>query len=126
MQKCQLRLLSVATLMAVGVAALGACSPEQREEQPRASTSAAAPPANTAPVAQGGGNLIDDATLTTKVKTALLADNQVKGLKIDVDSSGGTVTLSGNVDTASEKMRAEQVAQGVDGVKSVRNNLAAP
>jgi len=84
------------------------------------------PPATTSAVAQRGGNLIDDATLTTKVKTALLADDQVKGMKIDVDSNSGTVTLSGSVDTASEKMRAEQVAEGVEGVKSVKNNLAAP
>ena len=58
--------------------------------------------------------------------TALLADSQVKGTQINVDSNNGIVTLSGSVATASEKMRAEQLAHNVDGVKAVTNNLAAP
>ncbi|HEY7239426.1 MAG TPA: BON domain-containing protein [Burkholderiales bacterium] len=65
-----------------------------------------------------------DATLTTKVKSALAADVGLKTLTgINVDSDGSTVTLKGSVDTAANKSRAEQVARGVSGVGSVKNEL---
>jgi hyperosmotically inducible periplasmic protein len=64
-----------------------------------------------------------DATLTTKVKSALAADVGLSTLKIDVDSDGSTVTLKGNVDSADKKQRAEEVARKVDGVATVRNQL---
>ena len=65
-----------------------------------------------------------DATLTTKVKSALAADVGLSTLKIDVDSAGSTVTLKGTVDSADKKQRAEEVARKVDGVATVRNQLA--
>jgi len=65
-----------------------------------------------------------DATLTTKVKSALAADVGLKTLTgINVDTSGSVVTLKGSVDTAANKSRAEQVARGVEGVSSVKNEL---
>jgi len=64
-----------------------------------------------------------DATLTTKVKSALAADVGLSTLKIDVDSAGTTVTLKGTVDSADKKQRAEEVARKVDGVATVRNQL---
>ena len=64
-----------------------------------------------------------NAALTGKVKTALAADVGLKTLKIDVDSMGNTVTLRGAVDSEDTKRRAEQVAQGVEGVASVRNEV---
>ena len=65
-----------------------------------------------------------DATLTTKVKSALAADVGLRTLTgISVDSDGSTVTLKGSVDTDTNKRRAEQVARGVDGVASVKNEL---
>jgi len=67
---------------------------------------------------------IDDATITTKVKTAVLAEPGLKTLQIDVDTKNGVVTLAGTVDTPALKERAQQVAQAVTGVKSVDNNLA--
>ena len=66
---------------------------------------------------------IDDATITTKVKTAVLAEPGLKTLQIDVDTKNGVVTLAGTVDTPALKDRAQQVAQAVNGVKSVDNNL---
>jgi len=65
-----------------------------------------------------------DATLTAKVKSALAADVGLSTLKIDVDSAGNTVTLKGTVDSADKKQRAEEVARKVDGVATVRNQLA--
>ena len=65
-----------------------------------------------------------DATLTTKVKSALAADVGLRTLTgISVSSDGSTVTLKGAVDTDTNKRRAEQVARGVDGVASVKNEL---
>jgi len=68
-------------------------------------------------------NAIDDATITTKVKTAVLAEPGLKTLQIDVDTKNGVVMLSGTVDNQALKERAAQVAQAVNGVKSVDNNL---
>jgi ABC-type glycerol-3-phosphate transport system substrate-binding protein len=67
---------------------------------------------------------IDDATITTKVKSAVLAEPGLKTLQIDVDTKDGVVTLSGNVDTMTLKDRAHQIAQNVSGVRSVVDNLS--
>ena len=69
------------------------------------------------------GDAASDATLTTKVKTKFLADTGVSGLKIDVDSKAGVVTLTGTVPTAAEKRRAIELAKETDGVKSVVDRL---
>lgn len=67
---------------------------------------------------------VDDAALTTKVKTAVLAEPGLKSLQINVDTKDAVVTLSGTVDNAELKSRAVQIAQGVQGVKSVNDNLS--
>jgi hyperosmotically inducible protein len=65
-----------------------------------------------------------DSWLTTKVKSALAADVGLKTLTgINVDSEGSVVTLKGSVDTEANKRRAEQIARGVEGVSTVRNQL---
>jgi osmotically-inducible protein OsmY len=64
-----------------------------------------------------------DATITAAVKTKLLADTTVSGLKIDVDTSGGVVTLNGAVRTAAERDRAMALARETDGVRSVNDKL---
>jgi hyperosmotically inducible protein len=69
------------------------------------------------------GQNIDDTTLTTSVKTKLLADKLVNLTRIDVDTYNGVVSLNGVVSTPAEKERAEEIARGVDGVKKVVNNL---
>ena len=58
------------------------------------------------------GDAMGDAALTTKVKTKFLADDDISGLKIDVDSKNGVVTLTGTVTTAAEKALALKVAKG--------------
>ena len=67
---------------------------------------------------------VDDAAITTKVKTAVLAEPGLKSLQINVDTKDAVVTLSGTVDTPELKSRAVQIAQGVQGVKSVNDNLS--
>lgn len=69
------------------------------------------------------GETIDDATITARVKTALLNDPQVPGLKINVDTTLGVVTLSGVVRSRTEEQRAIQVARGIPGVRDVRSTL---
>ncbi len=69
------------------------------------------------------GDKIDDATITAKVKTALIGEPDLEALTIDVDTADGIVTLSGTVDSRTKVNRAVQVAQAVQGVRSVDNRL---
>lgn len=69
------------------------------------------------------GETIDDATITTRVRTALLNDPDVNATRIDVSTTAGVVTLSGSVRSKSEADRAVQVAHTVQGVKDVRSAL---
>src|SRR6266511_228037 len=64
-----------------------------------------------------------DPGITTAVKTKLAADDTVKAYKIDVDTKGGIVTLSGSVDTAEAKTKAVEVARNTKGVVSVTDQL---
>lgn len=73
---------------------------------------------------QSTGEYVDDAAITTKVKTALVRDEVVRAMQVDVTTFKGNVQLSGFVDTAEQKARAEQLARGVDGVSQVTNNLS--
>jgi len=69
------------------------------------------------------GDAVGDAAITGKVKTALIADPDVKALRIDVDTKDNVVTLNGTADTQSHADKAVTVAKGVEGVKSVENRL---
>ena len=65
----------------------------------------------------------DDAAITAKVKTAILAEPGLKSLQINVDTKDGTVTLSGTVDNADLRDRAKQLASSTSGVKGVVDQL---
>ncbi|HLN23312.1 MAG TPA: BON domain-containing protein [Patescibacteria group bacterium] len=69
------------------------------------------------------GQYMDDSAITTKVKAAILGEKGLKEFQISVTTYKGVVQLSGFVDTADAKAHATSVAAGVDGVKSVRNDL---
>lgn len=62
---------------------------------------------------------VSDTWITTKVKTELLAAKDVSGLKIDVDTVNGVVSLSGTVDNQAQIDKATAVAKSVQGVRSV-------
>ena len=66
---------------------------------------------------------IDDTIITTKVKTALLADSDIKGLAIEVETSGGVVSLTGETINQTQIDRAGKLASEVKGVSSVNNKL---
>jgi hyperosmotically inducible protein len=77
-------------------------------------------------VKQGGRSFsawVDDATTTAEVKSKLLTNSNTHGLKINVDTSGEVVTLSGTVTSAEEKQLAEQLARNSSEVKDVHNKL---
>lgn len=69
------------------------------------------------------GDYISDSALTTKVKTALLAEKNLKSLGIKVESTAGVVTLSGTVPSEASIQQAVDVATHVKGVKDVHNSL---
>ena len=66
---------------------------------------------------------INDSWLTSKTKIALFADARVKGSEINVETTQGTVMIRGKADTDAAKQAAEGIAKGIDGVKSVKNEL---
>jgi hyperosmotically inducible protein len=85
------------------------------------SQQAAAP---AAPVAKTTvGTEIDDTVVTAKVKSALLADAEVKSFDFKVETRKGAVQLSGFVDNQAQIDRAIADARGIDGVKSVDNGI---
>jgi osmotically-inducible protein OsmY len=70
------------------------------------------------------GQNVDDSSITAAVKAKLAAEQGATTLTgINVDTSGGTVSLSGTVDSEAMKQRAATLAQQVDGVTRVVNNL---
>lgn len=69
------------------------------------------------------GETIDDQRITASVKTKLLADPDVSGLDINVDTMRKNVTLKGFVKTGREAVRAIELAQGVSGVRTVQSKL---
>jgi hyperosmotically inducible protein len=66
---------------------------------------------------------VDDGTITAKVKSALLADSRVSGTDVKVETYRGVVQLSGFVDNAGQAQQAVAVAQGVTGVREVKNDI---
>ena len=68
-------------------------------------------------------NVMGDAGITAAIKTKMLADSTVSGLKIDIDTTDGVVTLKGDVASAAEHKRAIEIAKATDGVKSVKDQL---
>jgi hyperosmotically inducible protein len=66
---------------------------------------------------------IDDAAVTARVKSALAGTRGTKALKTNVTTREGTVTLTGTARSESERELAEEVAKGVNGVKSVDNQI---
>ncbi|MBP9147653.1 MAG: BON domain-containing protein [Rhodoferax sp.] len=105
-----LRILTT-TLAGVMTISLVAC------DKPADTTGVAAPSITV-------GTEIDDSVVTTRVKSALLADNDVKGFEISVETRKGEVMLSGFVDNQNQLDRALTVARMAEGVKSVDNKLS--
>jgi hyperosmotically inducible periplasmic protein len=69
------------------------------------------------------GEKMDDAKITTAVKTKLTADRMKNLVDVSVETDDGVVRLSGKVPTAEDKFQAERVARRTNGVREVRNEL---
>jgi hyperosmotically inducible protein len=69
------------------------------------------------------GAFMDDTTITSQVKSRMLADPNVAGTSISVETLNGTVMLSGFAKNNVEKDTAERIARDVNGVKSVKNQI---
>ena len=85
------------------IATLGACASTSKQE--------------------GAGEYVDDSVITTKVKSLLAADDFLKSFEITVETYKGIVQLSGFVNSQQAVDKAVEIASGVQGVKSVKNNL---
>ena len=66
---------------------------------------------------------IDNRAINANVKTAILADTDLRVLRISVETANGVTTLSGSVDSQQHSDKAGEVASAVDGVKEVENLL---
>src|SRR5580765_2789726 len=74
-------------------------------------------------VVQDAKVAVTDTWVTSKTKIELFADDRVKGSQVKVETIDGVVHLRGKVDSLDAKAAATNVAQGIDGVKSVKNDL---
>jgi osmotically-inducible protein OsmY len=72
---------------------------------------------------EGTGQYVDDSVITTKVKSAILGEPGLKVSEINVETFKGIVQLSGFVSTRTDIDRAIKLANNVDGVKSVKNDM---
>lgn len=70
------------------------------------------------------GAYIDDAAITSTVKTRFIESKEVDAASIKVETLKGTVMLSGFAKNATEKAQAQVIARGVSGVKAVENGIA--
>lgn len=69
------------------------------------------------------GAYIDDATITTQIKSRWVESREVDAASIHVETLNGTVLISGFAKNANEKATAEAIARKVNGVRSVRNEI---
>ena len=72
---------------------------------------------------EGTGEYVDDTMITTKVKAAIFNEPTLKSAEINVETFKGVVQLSGFVSSESSKAKAVEVARGINGVTSVKNDM---
>ena len=72
---------------------------------------------------EGTGQYFDDSVITAKVKAAIFDDPMTKATEINVETYKGVVQLSGFVSSQNAANRAVELAIGVNGVSSVRNDM---
>jgi len=75
------------------------------------------------PKHESTGEYLDDTVITTKVKAAILNESTLKSAEINVETYKGVVQLSGFVNSAEDIDKAIEVARGVKGVASVKNDM---
>lgn len=115
-----------ALALAFGITACGedkktapATAPAAPPAAPAAPATAPLPTTSAAPAAAADTSK----ALASKVKAALVANKAIPGHQIDVTVKDGVVSLWGTVGDKAEIEKASASARGVEGVKSVQNNL---
>ena len=103
----QINFISAAILTALFVSVLGCQSASHHSAPPKEST----------------GEYVDDSYITTKVKAAILNERTLKSAEINVETFKGVVQLSGFVTSPENIATAIAVTRGVNGVKSVKNDM---
>ena len=122
-------LLGTIAMAVLGLALLAGCEKKTTTVDTPAGTTSTTSTTTVSPTPAASqavtraGDAIADTAITAKVKTAFLADADVKGLQVEVDTRDGVVTLSGALDKAANVERAATLAKGIEGVKSVDNRL---
>lgn len=106
----QLKTISAIILPVVFATLIGCASTPKKE-----STST--------PKKESTGEYIDDSVITTKVKAAILKESTLKSSEINVETYKGVVQLSGFVNSEGDINKAVEVARGVKGVTSVKNDM---
>jgi hyperosmotically inducible periplasmic protein len=107
--------LKIAATVASIVFALGAT----------AQTMSGAPPAraDSSASSESIGQHVNDGTITAKAKAELIGAKDVKASRVHVKTRRGVVSLTGTVPSAAEKQRAQEIVEGISGVRSVKNRL---
>jgi osmotically-inducible protein OsmY len=72
---------------------------------------------------EGTGEYVDDSVITTKVKAAIFNEPTLKSAEINVETFKGVVQLSGFVNSRADISKAVEIARGVKGVESVKNDM---
>jgi osmotically-inducible protein OsmY len=72
---------------------------------------------------ESAGQYVDDTAITTKIKAAIFKDPSLKSSEINVETFKGRVQLSGFVASPGDVSQAVAIAQGVNGVSSVENDM---
>ena len=106
--KCRLVVLTATLIGALSVA--GCTKPEDRVHE-----SWVAPPT---------GEVVDDSTLTSTIRSSLVADPQVKNLDVKIEAHNGEVMLSGFVDNQAQMDRVVMFAWMAEGIKKVDNKMS--
>jgi len=72
---------------------------------------------------EGTGEYVDDSVITMRIKAAMLHEPSLKSSEINVETFKGIVQLSGFVSSQANIDTAVKLARGVEGVKSVQNDM---
>jgi hyperosmotically inducible protein len=112
-----------ALVCALSIPMTGCGTRQEKAAAPAAGTTVPMASTGTPPVGTTVGTEIDDSVVTAKVKSALLADRDVKNLEIKVETRKGQVLLSGFVDSQTRIANAIAIARKVEGVSGVENGM---
>ena len=102
------------------------CKPSSEQQQGRAENGTSSPLGvpGTSPGAPQAAANADDMQITSQVQARLAGDDLLRQSQIDVETNNGVVRLSGSVSSTEAMDKAAQVAQSVNGVTSVQNDLS--